>query len=562
MKKKLFITLFFLFPLWGSGGLWGGGLFAQNLSVCAGKGFTLTNTAPAQVMAPPVSYTWYEDGKPLTSSNAATYHISGKQAGTYHYVRKAFSTDCPDGVPSNTFTVVVNALPEAPTSPSSNVRCGSGAVTFSATAPASCTIDWYNAAAGGSTVATSTTSYAPSLSTTTSYYAQARNNTTGCVSTSRTAVTGAVVTVPSTPSAPSQNGPKCAGEGITFSATATSGATGLDWTGSVSGQGSSKTTTITAGNYSAQVRAYTTAAGTTCYSGYSGSTSGTVVTVPSTPGAPSQNGPKCAGEEITFTASLPSSATGLDWTGTGISGTGTSKTTTATAGNYSAQVRAYTTAAGITCYSAYTTPVAAIIDARPDAPTVSLSAASVCDGTELTFNVTGGAQNYIWGGDMSNCVMNQTPCRTWTASRPSPPGLYTATVYNRSYSHVECWSLLPGSATGQIVAKGAKGAALPQPCGCESGTEEYDGKCRRISIESGVLAYVIWGHYNYRNGCYIQPVPREWSWSVCDGYEESNGYFCAWQFNTAMVFNTESASWECGLPGTKEVTYISIDPED
>jgi hypothetical protein len=84
-----------------------------------------------------------------------------------------------------------------------------------------------------------------------------------------------VVPVPSVPSAPTQNGPKCAGTAITFSATLPGGATGLDWTGSVSGTGTSKTTATTAGTYSAQVRSYLTS-GTTCYSGWSGTATGTI----------------------------------------------------------------------------------------------------------------------------------------------------------------------------------------------------------------------------------------------------------------------------------------------
>jgi uncharacterized protein (TIGR02145 family) len=54
------------------------------------------------------------------------------------------------------------------------------------------------------------------------------------------------------------------------------GATGIDWNGSVSGQGTSKTTTNTAGTYQARVRAYLTVGGTTCYSDYSTFTAGTV----------------------------------------------------------------------------------------------------------------------------------------------------------------------------------------------------------------------------------------------------------------------------------------------
>jgi uncharacterized protein (TIGR02145 family) len=69
-------------------------------------------------------------------------------------------------------------------------------VTFSATAPSGCTIDWYTTSSGGSLVSGTTTSYSPSLTATTTYYAQARNTTTGCVSATRLAVTATVNAVP------------------------------------------------------------------------------------------------------------------------------------------------------------------------------------------------------------------------------------------------------------------------------------------------------------------------------------------------------------------------------
>jgi hypothetical protein len=96
-----------------------------------------------------------------------------------------------------------------------------------------------------------------------------------CSATLTNAATVAVTAIPPLPSLPTHNGPKCAGTGITFSATVPSGATGLDWTGSVSGTGTSKTTATTAGDYSAQVRSYLTA-GTTCYSNWTASVSSTV----------------------------------------------------------------------------------------------------------------------------------------------------------------------------------------------------------------------------------------------------------------------------------------------
>jgi uncharacterized protein (TIGR02145 family) len=104
----------------------------------------------------------------------------------------------------------------------------------------------------------------------------------------------------------------------------------------------------------------------------------TVVAPPAAPAAPTQNGPKCAGTGVTFSASIPAGATGLDWTGS-VSGTGTSKTTATTAGNYTAQVRAYYTASGITCYSGWSTAATGVVAAcNEPGSTVTFTAFDPC----------------------------------------------------------------------------------------------------------------------------------------------------------------------------------------
>ena len=100
---------------------------------------------------------------------------------------------------NGTHTVsVTTSLPAAPTGASSNARCGSGAVTFSATAPGGCTIDWYTTQTGSTLVSggSGVTLFAPTIYANTTYHAQARNTSTGCVSASRLAVSGTINSVP------------------------------------------------------------------------------------------------------------------------------------------------------------------------------------------------------------------------------------------------------------------------------------------------------------------------------------------------------------------------------
>jgi uncharacterized protein (TIGR02145 family) len=119
---------------------------------------------------------------------------------TYYAQARNTTTGCVSAT-RTPVTATVNPLPDTPTGASTNSRCGSGTVTFSASAAGN-TIDWYTLASGGSTVTGgyNVLSFSPSIDASTTYYAQARNSS-GCVSTSRLPVTGVVNIVPTiTPS--------------------------------------------------------------------------------------------------------------------------------------------------------------------------------------------------------------------------------------------------------------------------------------------------------------------------------------------------------------------------
>jgi hypothetical protein len=73
--------------------------------------------------------------------------------------------------------------------------CGSTSATFTGTVAAGLTLDWYNAASGGTLLSQGTLTYTtPALAATTTYYVAVRNVSTGCVSATRTAVTATVNT--------------------------------------------------------------------------------------------------------------------------------------------------------------------------------------------------------------------------------------------------------------------------------------------------------------------------------------------------------------------------------
>jgi hypothetical protein len=245
---------------------------ASPATVCPGAAVTLTASATGAA-----SYSFA--GGAWTTSASATKTVNA--ASTYT-VKARSSAGCESAEAS--VPVALLAAPAAPTGASKNARCGTGTVTFSATAPSGCAIDWYNASANGSIVTggAGVASFSPSLSATTTYYAQARSTATGCVSTSRLAVTGTVVPNPSTPSLTKTSGVVCAGSRITFTASGGSGS--YVWSGAVSSTSGSSvmSNNTTAGNYTATVYSTVTSGGITCKSS-STSTTG-AITAPGTNG--------------------------------------------------------------------------------------------------------------------------------------------------------------------------------------------------------------------------------------------------------------------------------------
>jgi hypothetical protein len=130
MKKFILLTIMSIAA---------GTLLAQTLPVCYGKGYTLSSTADAPATGA-TSYSWYEDGDLLDGENEASLIVAaGKTVGDYAYVRVAANEACPDGVPSNTFTVTVNPVPAIHTA-SQTVAQGTPISTIIYTASAGATI--------------------------------------------------------------------------------------------------------------------------------------------------------------------------------------------------------------------------------------------------------------------------------------------------------------------------------------------------------------------------------------------------------------------------------------
>src|SRR6185436_8105370 len=81
-------------------------------------------------------------------------------------VNTSGTTVCPGNTAS--FTITVNPTPAAPTVTNATI-CGPGVVNLSGSGCTGGTLNWYNAATGGTLVNTGST-YSPNISSTTNYW--------------------------------------------------------------------------------------------------------------------------------------------------------------------------------------------------------------------------------------------------------------------------------------------------------------------------------------------------------------------------------------------------------
>jgi len=270
-------------------------------TICSGSVATLTPTGPGG------TYSWYNaaaggillaTGPSFTTpalTNSTTYYVQVNNGG------------CTS--PRTAVNVAVTQPPSAP-SASGVVICSGTTATLTATSPGGI-YQWYDAATGGSLLATNTSFTTPILSANTTYYVQ--TTVAGCTST-RTPVT---VSLQPQPSAPTAAGATiCSGNTVTLTATGPSG--NYAWYDAAS-----------VGNFLANGQVYVTpilSATTTYYveyinsSGCQSAFTPVLVTVNPPPTAPVVSGVPaiCPGTQATLTATASGT---VSWYDAAIGGT-------------------------------------------------------------------------------------------------------------------------------------------------------------------------------------------------------------------------------------------------
>jgi len=230
------------------------------------------------------------------------------------------------------------------------------ALTATASVPAGHTIVWYNAATGGTVVASPTLSAAGTVT----YHAASRNTASGCESNTRTAVTLTITQVPSASIAAGGTTTFCQGGNVVL--TANPGSSYL-WSNGATTQ---SITVAATGSYTVQV---TTG---TCVS----TSSASVVAVNPVPAASiTAGGPTtvCQGSNVVLTASAGSS-----WLWS--TGATTQSITVAASGNYTVTV---SNASGCSSLSAAT-----MVTVNPNPPAIISAggATTFCQGGSVTLS--------------------------------------------------------------------------------------------------------------------------------------------------------------------------------
>jgi gliding motility-associated-like protein len=267
----------------------------QTVTVCYGTAILLSASATASG-----NYQWYdapEDGRLLATG--PTYQTSALTRSVIYYVLNV-SGGCASGL--SPIQVIVSPAVQAP-SVSGALICSGSQATLTATASPGATLEWYNAAAGGTQLAATATFTTPTLTASTTYYVQAIES--GCIS-SRVAVP--VTVLPPTAAPLASPVTICAGERASLQATGANG--NFAWYDSASGGA----LLSSAANYTTlALNATTTYYVQTVVNGCPSTRTPVTVTVTQPPPAPSATGTTvCSGSAATLNANAPPGAA-LSW---------------------------------------------------------------------------------------------------------------------------------------------------------------------------------------------------------------------------------------------------------
>jgi large repetitive protein len=373
---------------------------ASGMTICSGNTATLTATAPGG------AYDWYSAATGGTLlATASSYTTPSLTSTTTYYVQTTVS-GCTG--PRTAVTVTVNPIPAAPTVTGTTTICEGNTTTITATAPGGA-YQWYDAASGGTLLASTAGYTTPILTTSTNYYVQ--TTVAGCTSP-RTTV--AIIVNP-TPAAPTASGTTiCQGTSTILTATAPGGT--YEWYNAATGG----TLLVTNANYTTPLLNITTTYYVqTTISGCAGPRTAVTVNVTPTPAAPTAPGITiCSGSNTTLTATAPGGA--YEWYNAATGGTLLASNASFTTPTLTSTTTYYvqTTISGCT---GPRTAVTVTVNSIPVSPTAANK--TICDGSTATLTATAPGGSYQWYDASSGGTLLAS-----TASYTTP-ALSTTTIF-------------------------------------------------------------------------------------------------------------------------------------
>ncbi|HRJ34782.1 MAG TPA: PKD domain-containing protein [Flavobacteriales bacterium] len=372
-------------------------------SVCPGQTVNFTNTSTGAT-----TYNWSFPGGTPATSTATNPSVTYATPGTYSVTLTA-SNGAGTTTTTQTNYITVNANPTA-TAGSNTPVCTGNSINLTANTVAGASYVWSGPATFSSSLEDPTRPNATTAMAGT--YTVTITNASGCTASSTTAVV-----VNNTPTATAtSNSPVCAGQTLTLSTPAVTGAT-YAWSGpggytsTTRNPSRTNATTAMSGTYTVTVTANGCA-----------TTSTVSVTVNTAPTATAgSNTPVCSGNAINLTANTVASAT-YAWTGPNsftstLEDPSIASSTTAMSGTYTVTI----TNGGCSA----TSTVAVTVNATPTATASSNS--PICATQTLTLStpaVTGAT--YAWSGPGGYTSTTRNPSRTNATTAMS--GTYTVTV--------------------------------------------------------------------------------------------------------------------------------------
>ncbi|MCW3462619.1 Ig-like domain-containing protein [Chitinophaga nivalis] len=416
-------------------------LVSATVQVCKGQNATLAVSSP-QAGA---TYQWYNTATGGTLLfTGPVYEVVAPDSTVSYYVQALINGGCPSASRTKA-TVNVISIPATPVvAASAAFVCQGGTVTLNIVNPVpGTTYRWYNAATGGTLLATGASYTTGPLNTSTDFYAEASNG--NCSSTARAKVSIGVGQAP-TPTLEANALTICNGTKATFRVTSATNGVTYKWYNTPTGGTPIFTGPVfTSDPLTASTDFYVEAVGNSGQCGDPSArvkASATVVSAPAAPQVVATALKTCAGTGITVAVKAPQAGITYEWydqaTGGNLLFTGAVYNVPVVTRNTTYYVQA-TVGAG--CTSATRTGVSVTVDPAPPIPAVVADDVVTCIGGTATFTIQNPDPTftYRWYDAPSNGTLLATGTAYTTAVLAK-----TTTYYLEAVNSAGCSSARKG----------------------------------------------------------------------------------------------------------------------